>query len=1040
MADSIIKSKLIENYWLEKIQSDNPSYTKVAKVENAGILQVDFREEDKRLIQFEKRFLGDDEKKLSVLFTAFGLLLHKCFSASRVLIITNDKKATYDANTFLFHEVFYKEFISLKEYTKLAYSEYLRSSGFSGIEYNELLKYITDKEVSDKVLNFGFNYESLSPISAAFENIQLVLNIGSFDEEGLQFSISYDSSCYEAYVVEELAKQYNHLLLNWESYWTKSLKEFPFEIATENNTIGESLDGDVPTLTSMFRDQAKKYSEKVAFVHDQISYTYEDLDRKSDLLATYLIREFGVGSDTLVGIYLNSSEHMILALLATLKAGGAFVPIKPGQASNHVKFVIEDTKMDVLLTESEYMFDLDYYEGQVFALDIQLESLNYPDDEINIATRDPRDLAYVIYTSGTTGTPKGVLIEDKSVVDYALWLKDTFKVSDKDSAILLSAFIFDLGYTAIWGTILLGGTLHQLSKDIALHPTLYLDEMAQREITLIKATPSLFGTLYNISSFDKLRQAASLRFVFLGGEYVSNREMLTYKRTLIDVKVINHYGPTEATVGALANEVNDELDMLRPDASVIGLQKKNTTCVLLNSDGHEMPKGFIGEVCLEGTGLARGYLNKPILTNAKFIKHPIKKDTLLYRTGDYGRRIANDKIVFEGRKDRQIKRRGYRIELDGIEAVLKSHSSVDQCALLLDDDLNKNIAQMIAFVETNTATKSIILDEYLGLQLPSYMIPDDYVFVDQMPLLLNGKVDAKKLFGNRKAKTNTKTVFVAPTNEIEKFIAAQIEEVLQLDKVGLHDNFFDIGANSISLIQINTLINVQYEAVGIVDLFNYSTVSKLAEFIKKEEDDQEIVLTEKLVILPNEYYSNEHSEDANRSDLKFYLKEDVFYKLRQILQSSELSYYDVFIALFGYVFYNISEDVQIPVFVLDIDGTIRKLPIAYADFETPDLLVKYVAEVRNKSKDENAFSLNMLDRVRFLHESPMAIAPFVFKVSEMPLQTSSLSPFNMILGIEDNEADRIGFTLSHENLNIHEHKLKELVITFNALVSSFVDA
>ncbi|MFT7032004.1 MAG: amino acid adenylation domain-containing protein [Cyclobacteriaceae bacterium] len=1030
MADSVIKKKLTQDYWLDKLQLDNPTYNNIFLEKSNGVELESFQLKDQSIIQFQEKFQRNHERKFSVLFAAFSLLLHKCFDSDEVIIAIPDINIINGEDTkFYFQRVCYNSHDTLKEYTSSAYAEYQQSLKYGSLSIVDLKKYLENDKINKRVFNYAFEYTPLSTHEVLVNDFGMVLKVNYFDDKGLSFDILYNSKVYSQNIIKRLGHQYSHFLSSWSEYWSSGLRDIALH---RKESYGQSAqdEKDETSIISLFKSQVDRQAEKVAFVHDNISFTYADIDYKTNQLATYLVQECGIEKDDLVGIYLDDSEYLLISIIAILKAGGAFVPLKPGQTDEHIKFVVKDTQMKAMLLGSEHMLDLEYYEGHFFALDIQLDTLDYHEQEVEVAKRSKSHLAYAIYTSGTTGRPKGVLIEDKSVVDYALWLKEDFAVGEKDIAILLSSPIFDLAYTVIWGSILLGGTLHQLSKEISLHLDYYVKEILNREITFIKATPSLFDLLLNLKSFDKHRLL--LKHIFLGGEVLTNEVILKYKKALPKVQIINHYGPTEATVGVLANIVDDTLSDLNNDISVIGVSKKNTQCLLLSSENQEALDGFSGEICIEGSGLARGYLNNIDLTDKRFIKHPYRQDCFIYKTGDHGRKLEDGRVVFEGRKDRQIKRRGFRVELDGIEAIIKGHSEVETCVVTTKEIASE--CKVIAFIK-GVVKELNDLDKFFIHNMPSFMIPDQCIFVNNMPMLANGKIDVKKLVANNTVlHSSSKINYVSPENEVEIFLADKFSEVLKLDRVGLNDNFFDIGASSISLIQINTLINERYPSVSIVDLFNYPTIAKLARFIIKGEDESKIQIDDKLVRLPENYLNLDDDGSDKKADLKFKIKEEVFRKLQKTARNEGFTYYDVFIALFAYVFYETSNQNQIPVFVLNSDNSIIKIIVDFSSFDTPVSLVKYVAESR---KTEGSFGLNQLSKIKFTDNHLGAVAPFIFRVSDLETSMAGLKPFDLVLRVEDTEADNVGFVLECGDLKIIDDKAKDLLVTFNALIKSF---
>ncbi|AEV98674.1 hypothetical protein A4D02_34750 [Niastella koreensis] len=571
------------------------------------------------------------------------------------------------------------------------------------------------------------------------------------------------------------------------------------------------------TVVGLFREQARKTPENIALIFGSAQLTYCELDERSDRIAAYLRANYHIDVNSRVGMMLDRSEKMIVALLAILKAGAAYVPVDPDYPVARKKFMLADSEANILITESQYLLDLDYYTGNVFAIDIQAdETVGFDLDPQQL--HRPDSVAYVIYTSGSTGQPKGVMISHRSLVDYVYGFTERTNVKDCATFGLMSTLAADLGNTVIYSSLLLGGCLHIFSASAVMSPEI----MAATALDCIKIVPSHWKALQ-----EENRSFIPCKTLVFGGEPLTHDVLDKLKQSGAACEVYNHYGPTETTIGKLLNRISlDECN----EKIALGTPFGNTRVYIVDAHGELAAMGIPGEICISGDGLALGYLNRPELTNEKFIEAPFKKGEQIYKTGDLGRWLANGKIEFIGRKDGQIKIRGFRVEIGEIENALLTHPAVKSVAVV--DRLYDKSKVLIAYVSGHHLPGVAELQSYLGNILPSYMVPGHFIFLSQLPLTANGKIDRKSLPDPEEWQFAKDQSYIGARNGIEAALIKAFELVLKKNNVGINDSFFALGGDSIKAIQIIAQLKKMGYGLSIQDILLIPVIEQLAGFVK----------------------------------------------------------------------------------------------------------------------------------------------------------------------------------------------------------------
>jgi amino acid adenylation domain-containing protein len=574
-------------------------------------------------------------------------------------------------------------------------------------------------------------------------------------------------------------------------------------------------------LPQLVTAQAAAAPTAIAVTHGRMSLTYQQLEERANRLA-HLMRAFGVGPDVIVAIYLNRSLAMIVAALAVLKAGGAYLPLDPSYPADRLVFLINDAQTRIVITGACLASTLPVQPEHVVTLDPEGNmAIDQPSDEIaSRATAD--NLAYVIYTSGSTGEPKGVELTHRGLLNLISWHRNAFKITHTDHASQLAALGFDAAVWEVWPYLAAGASVH-LVTDIAKNdPPAVRDWLISQAITVTFLPTPLAERVMTLEWPAK----PALRLMLTGADTLHH-----YPSRKLRFQVINNYGPTECTVVATSGVVSpspERLDQL----PTIGRPITNTEVYILDQNMRQVPLGDAGELYIGGKGLARGYRNRPELTKEKFVCNPFSSEpgARLYRTGDLGRYLPDGEIAFLGRVDEQIKIRGYRIEPAEIVKALDEHPEV-QASAVVAREIEQGDKRLIAYfvAPPNSQPTHSELRNFIAGRVPEYMIPAIFVKLDSLPLNNSGKVDRAALPAPNSENTLRDNTFVAPRTPIEDRVASMLATLLGLEQVSVDDNFFLLGGHSLLGTQLIARIRDAFNIeLGLRSLFDAPTVSKLA--------------------------------------------------------------------------------------------------------------------------------------------------------------------------------------------------------------------
>ncbi|HEY1904170.1 MAG TPA: non-ribosomal peptide synthetase [Terracidiphilus sp.] len=578
------------------------------------------------------------------------------------------------------------------------------------------------------------------------------------------------------------------------------------------------------TIADLFKQQAILTPDATAVICKDRQLSYRELDEQSNRLASYL-QGLGVKPETLVGVLMGRSEALVVSLLAILKAGGAYVPLDPTHPQERISLVIEDSGMAILLTSAETRGRLPLDLGSLTILDVEDDAISRHSPRESTSLAASHNLAYVMYTSGSTGKPKGVMIEYRNVVNFFTGM-DRVIGCGGGTWLAVTSVSFDISVLELLWTLTRG-------FKVVIHPddgTITLaEEITSHHITHLQMTPSLAHILMlDARAFPVL---ASLKLILLGGEAVP-ASLINRLRQFFNGEILNMYGPTETTIWSTTYPVK-----LAGTNVPIGRPVANTQIYLLDGECKPVPLGETGEIFIGGNGVARGYRNRPDLTAERFLSIPALSPHRIYRTGDLARFLSDGNIEFLGRADYQIKLRGHRIEPGEIEAILEQCVGVRQAVVVVRED-REGDKRLVAYLVANPtgpgAAKA--LRSALELKLPETMLPSAFIFVSEMPLTANGKIDRMALLKLPPPVFAVTSAVTHPQgksgSEIERIVAGAWQDALGLSTVGLNDNFFDLGAHSLTVAEVQAkLQNALEREISIVDLFQFSTVSSLSRHL-----------------------------------------------------------------------------------------------------------------------------------------------------------------------------------------------------------------
>ncbi len=575
-----------------------------------------------------------------------------------------------------------------------------------------------------------------------------------------------------------------------------------------------------------FGAAAAAAGDRQAVADETSSIDYAELDVRANQLAARL-RRAGVGPDVVVGLCTDRSIDMVVGVLGILKAGGAYLPLNFEHPPARIEHQLRETASPVVVAQEAVLDRLPAFDGEVVCLDRDRASLDAEPAEAPEPVGSPDDLAYVIYTSGSTGTPKGVGVTHANLVNYVDAIASQLGADEEPLAFgMVTAISTDLGNTAVFPSLLTGGTLVLVSPPAAADASAMAAFAQAHPIDVLKITPS------HLSALLAGPEAAGIlprRWLVVGGEALS-WDLAARVQELGGCRLLNHYGPTETTVGSCTMPVDDGAGRFAPVTVPIGRPLANTACYVLDPRARPVPEGVRGQLFIGGAGVARGYVGQPELTAERFVADPFAGgDARMYATGDLARRLPDGTIEFLGRADDQIKIRGFRVEPAEIEAALRRIESVQDAVVLAPED-GRGERRLVAYVASEQGPEQDELRRRVAEWVPEVMVPSAFVVLDSFPLTPSGKVDRGSLPAPEEAQAADARAYVAPRTPTEEAVAAIWTDVLGLEQVGVEDDFFALGGHSLLATQIVAQIRSDFSVdLPLHALFGSPTVAALSQ-------------------------------------------------------------------------------------------------------------------------------------------------------------------------------------------------------------------
>lgn len=711
------------------------------------------------------------------------------------------------------------------------------------------------KEIADNSLNVSLGQANLNSLEFTLDNLNVApVNISWSDEsisdlallydeyspENLKFKLICKKNLFFEGFISVVKSSFNKLVdtlledkyLNLSEFSLLDNSEYQNIINNFNNTKHNYPIN--KTLQELFEEQVTNNPEKVALVFEDQKLTYRELNEKSNQLARYIRQKYKqitkkeLKPDTLIPLCLERNLEIVIAILGVIKAGAAYVPVDSNAPKERLKHIISDTQAKLLITQKSLINNIKQV-TDIFLIDCFTE-LNI--DSSNLSNiNNSKNLAYVIYTSGTTGTPKGVMIEHNSIIQT---LFDKTLFSHLEKAVLWTSYFFDVSVFEIFSSICFSKKLHILNDETRLNPISYFRYLDSKKIQFAYIPPFYIKEL---SIFLANNEIKSLKTIFTGVEKIYSKD--TNKILGNKIQIINAYGPSETTVCSTAILLDTQYN--KREILPIGKPLNNEKVYILDSSLQPVPMGVTGELYIGGAGLSRGYLNNDILTTTKFINNNFASEedklngyTRLYKTGDRVRWLPDGNIEYIERNDFQIKIRGYRVELGEIEAVLNKLPQIKQSVVIAKQNQQTKELYLVGYYTKNTSkelNENIILEK-LAAYLPDYMIPNNLMKLESLPLTVNGKLDRKAL---PDIDQSIQTSYKKPTTKLEKKLCEIWENILGVSNIGITDDFFKIGGSSILAMKLASQIaNELSKQVSLADILKYKQISKLANFLESK--------------------------------------------------------------------------------------------------------------------------------------------------------------------------------------------------------------
>jgi amino acid adenylation domain-containing protein len=663
----------------------------------------------------------------------------------------------------------------------------------------------------------------------------------------LRLAFLYDERRFDAESVRRMLQHFRMLLETIPVAAERPVRELPRLTPDDRRTQLDRWSGATrparrdPPVHQRFEEQVRQTPDAIALMEGDQRLSYAQLNERANRLA-HRLRSLGVGPEVIVGICMERSPDLVTAMLATLKAGGAYLPLDPAYPRARLEFMLRDAGVGVLLTQESLVGALPHTDARVLAVDAEREALAGEPTGDPAVELGASNLAYVIYTSGSTGEPKGVLIEHGSLANFVHAASEAFEVQPQDRVLQFASISFDTAAEEIFPCLTRGATLVLRSDAMLGSMRGFLDFCEKWQVSILDLPTAFWHELVESLASDALELPAAVRLVIIGGERAVPGRLAAWREHVGDrPRLVNTYGPTEATVVATLQDLSAAVRGSGETAEVpVGRPLPGVRTYVLDEALEPVPVGAVGQLHVGGAAVARGYLARPELTAEKFVADPFSDEpgARLYRTGDLACYRTDGTLEFRGRVDHQVKLRGYRIETGEIESHLQREPGVRDAVVHLWQDADGD-GRLIAYLvpEPGAELLADALRSALRRHLPDFMLPSSFVTLDALPMTPTGKTDRAAL-PPPVSERQVSGAYVAPRTQLQGRIAAVWRDLLGVEQVGLHDNFFDLGGHSLLLVRLQRRLLEEFEReVPLQELLEHPTVDSVARLLRREAEE-----------------------------------------------------------------------------------------------------------------------------------------------------------------------------------------------------------
>ena len=852
------KLKEAEDYWVHQFEDEIPLLNMPTNHQRPAVQTYEGKRVHSKINYETTTKIEQISKDLGVtpymiLLACYYILLSKYTSQDDIVvgspIVGRDIKQTYSLIGMFVNTLALRNKInnnsSFKDFVLQIKQNMLDAYKNQSYPFDELVNKLNIKRDTSRnpLFDTMFIYQNNGVTNLDFNNTLANLyipdvNISKFDlsleaipqDTEIELSFEYATKLFNEDFIKALSNHYLNILNNVLADTDITISSIEMLSEEEKHKILYDFNNtnvDYPknkTIVDLFEEQVQKTPDNIALVFENQKLTYKELNEKANSLAHYLRNTRKITRNDMIGIMVNRSLEMIVAIIGVLKSGAAYIPIDPTFPKDRIAYMLENSNAKLLLTQKHLKDKVNF--SNSISIDLETHNIYNKKAENPEYINNPQDLAYVIFTSGSTGNPKGVMLKHNNIVNFIFGIMKEFKFSNKDTIVSLTTISFDIFVLESLMPLLNGLKVIITNEKEQTNIKLFNNLCLKNNVNIIQATPSRMQTfLLNLENLDCIKNATH---ILIGGEPFS-KSLLKSLKQLSTAKIYNMYGPTETAVWSTLK------DLTKTDTITIGYPIINTQVYILDNNLKPTPIGVPGKIYISGDGVSNGYLNNPELTNKSFTQNPYISGTLMYNTGDMGVYNENGEIVCLGRFDNQIKIRGLRIELGEIEATILKYPNIKKAVVVKQSVNNREF--ITTYYVTTKKIDSNNLKKYISTFLPKYMVPTYYIALNDLPYTPNGKIDKKALPLPSKILNITKEKYIAPQTDLQKKIADIWKKILNIQSVGINDNFFELGGDSLLAMNLNLELTRISRNITYQDIFRYPTIAQLEEKIIFNNDE-----------------------------------------------------------------------------------------------------------------------------------------------------------------------------------------------------------